>query len=146
MAESPGPAPTPEPRPAPAENPLLAALRRPRVILILLGAWSLAAAASEMFLDGRVGGPLGGLALSGESIPLAALYLYCARAPERYGQVFWLALIQQATAIVANVYHWGADDLSLGSIVIPVAVAAALLALVFLHLFQPRRGAPAEAG
>ncbi len=47
-------------------------------------------------------------------------------------------MVQLAAAIGANVYHWGAGDLSLGSIVIPIGVAGGLALLVFLHLFQPR--------
>lgn len=112
-------------------------------MLVLLGAWNVLAAVAEFFLDGKVRGPFGGLTLSWQAIPLAALYFYCARDPERYGRVFWLALLQLTAAIVGNVYHWGAGDLSLGSIVIPIAVAAGLLVLVFLHLFQPR---PQQAG
>ncbi len=129
-----------------AENAVLKFVQRPRIMLILLGAWNVVAAVSEFFVDvhnGKIRGPVGGLALSWESIPLAALYFYCAREPERYQRVFWLALIQQAAAVVANFYHWGADDVTPGSIVIPVAVSATLGALVFLHLFQPKPAEPA---
>src|SRR3989304_1105962 len=82
--------------------------------------------------------PVGAPALGWEAIPLAVLYLYCARDPARYHHVFWLALIEQAAAIVANVYHWGAGDFSFESVVIPAGVAAGLGLLVFLHLFQPK--------
>ncbi len=143
MAESPeARASMPETRPAP-ENAFLKTIRQPRVMLILLGAWNVVAAISEFFVDGKIKGPVAGLSLSWESIPLAALYFYCARDPERYHRVFWLALIQQAAAIAANFYHWGAGDLNFGGIVIPVAVAAGLAALVFLHLFQPKPAEPA---
>jgi hypothetical protein len=129
---------TPQAAQPPAENPFWAALRRPRAVLVLLAAWSLVAVVSEFFVDGKIRGPLGGLILSWEGIPLAILYLYCARDPARYQRVFWLALVQQAAAIAANLYHWSAGDLTAGSIIIPMAVAGALAVLVFLHLFQPR--------
>ena len=99
-----------------------------------------------LFLDlhnRELDGALGGRALSWEAIPLAVLYLYCSRDPVRYQRVFWLALIEQGAAIVANVYHWGAGDFSFESVFIPIVVATALGLLVFLHLFQPRE--PEEA-
>ncbi len=129
---------TPPAAQPPAENPFWTTLRQPRVVLILLAAWNIVAVVSEFFLDGKIRGPFGGLSLSWDAIPLAVLYLYCSRDPARYHRVFWLALVQQAAAIAANMYHWGAGDLTPGSIIIPVAVAAGLGVLVFLHLFQPK--------
>ncbi len=131
----------------PAENPFWTALRQPRVVLILLALWAVVGALTEFFtssglfvdLHGReLDGALGGRALSWEAIPLAVLYLYCSRDPVRYQRVFWLALVEQAAAIAANVYHWGAGDFSFESVFIPIVVATALGLLVFLHLFQPR--------
>jgi len=142
---------TPQATPPPVENPFWAALRQPRVVLILLAVWDIVGALTEFFtssglfvdLGGELDGALGGRALSWEAIPLAVLYLYCSREPARYQRVFWLALIEQAVAVLANVYHWGAGDFSFESVFIPIAVAGALGVLVFLHLFQPRE--PEEA-
>ncbi len=143
MEEAPQAAP-PQP---PAENPFWTTLRRPRVVLILLAVWAIIGALTEFFtssglfvdLDGReLDGALGGRALGWEAIPLAVLYLYCSRDPVRYQRVFWLALIEQAAAIIANIYHLGAGDFSLESVFIPIAVAGGLALLVFLHLFQPK--------
>ncbi len=140
-----------QPQP-PGENPFWATLRRPRVVLILLAVWAIIGALTEFFTSSglfvdlhnrELDGALGGRALSWEAIPLAVLYLYSARDPVRYQQVFWVALIEQMAAIAANIYHWGAGDFSFESVIIPIAVAAALLVLVFLHLFQPRE--PEEA-
>ena len=136
-----------QPQP-PGENRFLAALRQPRVLLILLAVWAIIGALTEFFTssglfvdlhDRELDGALGGRALSWEAIPLAVLYLYCSRDPVRYRRVFWLALIEQAAAIVANVYHWGAGDFSLESVFIPLAVAGALGLLVFLNLFEQRK-------
>jgi len=138
---------TPQAGQPPAENPLWSTLRQPRVVLILLAVWDIIGALTEFFTSSglfvdlhnrELDGALGGRALSWEAIPLAVLYLYCSRDPVRYQRVFWLALIEQAVAIVANVYHWGAGDLGFESVLIPIVVAAALGLLVFLHLFQPR--------
>ncbi len=153
MAESPEgragmpEAPTPvQPKPL-AENAVLKFVQRPRILLVLLAAWEIIGALTEFFTSsglfvdlhgGELDGALGGRALGWEQIPLAALYIYCARDPERYHRVFYLALLEQAAAIVANIYHWGSDDFSGESVIIPVAVAAGLGALVFLHLFQPK--------
>jgi hypothetical protein len=145
MEESPPAAPT-QPQP-PAENPFWNTLRQPRILLILLAVWDIIGALTEFFTSSglfvnlhgvELDGALGGRALSWEAIPLAVLYLYCARDPARYQRVFWLALIEQAAAIVANVYHLGAGDFSLESVLIPIVVAAGLGVLVFLHLFQPK--------
>ena len=144
MAET-YPAPQPE-----GENPFWATLRQPRVVLVLLAAWEVIGALTEFFTSsglfvnlhgGEIDGALAGRALGWEAVPLAVLYLYCARDPARYHRVFWLALIEQAAAIVANVYHWGAGDFSFESVVIPAGVAAGLGLLVFLHLFQPKEQA-----
>jgi len=142
---------TPQAAQPAAENPFWATLRQPRAVLILLAVWAIIGALTEFFtssglfvdLGGELDGALGGRALSWEAIPLAVLYLYCSRDPVRYQRVFWLALIEQAAAIVANVYHLGAGDFGLESVFIPIAVAGALGVLVFLHLFQPR--GPEEA-
>jgi hypothetical protein len=143
---------TPQAAQPPAENPFWGALRQPRAVLVLLAVWAIIGALTEFFTSSglfvdlhglELDGALGGRALSWEAIPLAVLYLYCSRDPVRYQRVFWLALIEQAAAIVANVYHLGAGDFSLESVFIPIAVAGALGVLVFLHLFQPR--GPEEA-
>ena len=148
MEETP-PATQPEaaqPQP-PGENRFLTTLRQPRVLLILLAVWAIIGALTEFFtssglfvdLDDRdLDGALGGRALSWEAIPLAVLYLYSSRDPVRYQRVFWLALVEQGVAILANVYHLAAGDFSIDSVVIPIAGAAALGGLVFLHLFQPK--------
>lgn len=140
-----------QPQP-PAENPFWTTLRQPRIVLILLALWAIVGALTEFFTSSslfvdlharELDGALGGRALSWEAIPLAVLYLYCSRDPVRYQRVFWLALIEQAAAIVANVYHLGAGDFSLESVFIPIAVAGGLAVLVFLHLFEPKE--PEEA-
>src|SRR3990170_337127 len=142
MAENPGMQPSDL-----GENPVMSTVRQPRVVLLLLGVWAVIGAVTEFFTSsglfvdlhgGELDGALGGRALGWEAIPLAVLYLYCARNPARFHGVFWLALIEQAAAIVANVYHWGAGDFSFESVIIPAGVAAGLGLLVFLHLFQPK--------
>jgi hypothetical protein len=151
MAEIPPAAEPPVVEP-PAENPFWTTLRQPRVVLILLAVWAIIGAITEFFtssglfvdLEGdELDGALGGRALSWEAIPLAVLYLYCSRDPVRYHRVFWLALIEQVAAIVANIYHLGAGDFSFESVFVPILVASALALLVFLHLFQPKEAEPA---
>jgi hypothetical protein len=116
-------------------------------MLGLLAAWAIVGVLTEFFTanniffdnhDREIDGALAGRALAWQGIALAALYVYCARNPDRYRSVFWVALIEQAAAIAANLYHLGNDDYSAESIIIPVAVAVGLAVLVLLHLFQPR--------
>ena len=133
--------------PPAAENPFWATLRQPRVVLILLAVWEVIGALTEFFTSSglftdlhgiEIDGALAGRALSWEAIPLAVLYLYCARDPQRHHRIFWPALIEQAVAIVANIYHWGAGDFSFESVVLTIAVSGALSLLILFHLFQPR--------
>lgn len=131
----------------PAGGGFLDTVRQPRIVLLLLGGWAALGAVAEFFTSSglfvdlkgvELDGALGGRALSWEQIPLAVLYFYCARDPVRYHRVFWLALVEQAAAIAANIYHLGAGDFSAESVIIPVAGAGTLALLVFLHLFQPK--------
>lgn len=140
--------------PESAGRRLLLRLQQPRVLLFLLAVWAAIGAATEFFtssglfvdLHGReLDGALAGRALGWEAIPLAALYLYAIRDPERFRGVFWIALIEQAAAIIANVYHWGNGDFSIESIILPLAVAAGLAVLVVLHLFGKKEEAATAA-
>ncbi len=130
--------------PESAGRRLLARLQQPRVLLFLLAVWAAIGAAKEFFTSSRLfldlhghelDGALAGRALGWEAIPLAALYLYAIRDPERYRGVFWIALIEQSAAIFANIYHWSRGDLGFESVILPLAVAAGLDILVLLHLF-----------
>ncbi|GBD14164.1 hypothetical protein HRbin25_00032 [bacterium HR25] len=122
--------------------------QQPRILLLMLAGWDILAAVAEFFASGafflglgerELNGVLAGRVLSWQSIPLAVVYLYVSRRPAAYPRIFWLALIEQSAAIAANIYHFGAGDLALRSILLPVAVSAALLALVILNIF-PREG------
>ena len=132
------------------ENAFLRFVQRPRIMLGLLAAWAIVGVLTEFFTanniffdnhDREIDGAIAGRALAWQGIALAVLYVYCARNPDRYRGVFWIALIEQAAAIAANLYHLGNNDYSAESIIIPVAVAVGLAVLVLLHLFQPRDSA-----
>ncbi|HXG36975.1 MAG TPA: hypothetical protein VNL15_08405 [Dehalococcoidia bacterium] len=135
-------------------NAILATLQRPRIMLILLAAWDILGAFTEFFTSsdlfmnlhgGEIDGILAARALSWQSIPLAVLYLYVARNPQRYPRIFMLALIEQAAAVVAAIYHLGAGDFGAESIILPVAVSGGLLFLILLHLFGGRPETPASS-
>jgi hypothetical protein len=133
------------------ENALLRFVQQPRIMLVLLAGWEVIGFLTELFtsnglfLENHAAGELAfdgvfaGRALGWESIPLAVLYLYCARDPERFRGVFWLALVEQGAAIASYFYHWlVSDDFSFESVAAPMVGSAALGFLVFLHLFQPK--------
>ena len=93
---------------------VLAAVRIPRVTLFILAGWSVLAALTQVFVnsplfldihDAELDGALGGLALSFNAVPLAVLYVYCARDPVRYHAVFWLALVHQGAMAAGNLYE-----------------------------------------
>ncbi len=124
---------------------LLRTLQRPRILLLLLAAWAILGALTEIFSDSfllelkrEADGVLAGRALGGEAIALATLYLWAARDPGSYRFVLWVALVEQAAAITLDFYHWGADDVGLESIILPIAVAAGFLFLLVPNLVQPR--------
>ena len=138
------------------DNPFVQFVQRPRIMLILLGAWAILGFLTELFTSNglflenhnpgelQLDGVLAGRALGWEAIALAALYFYCARDPVRYQRVFWLALIEQVAAIASYFYHWlVTDDFTFESIFIPLAVSSGLALLVFLHVFARREPAPA---
>lgn len=133
------------------ENALLKFVQRPRIMLLLLAAWEAIgfltqlATNTGLFIedhkDGDIDldGVLAGRALAWESVPLAVLYLYCARDPQRYQRVFWLALIEQIAAVAAYLYHWlVVGTFTFESIFVPLLGSGAMGTLVFLHLFRPR--------
>ncbi len=140
------------------DNVFIQFVQQPRILLILLAGWAVIGFLTELFTsnalflenhaqgDLALDGVLAGRALGWEGIPLAVLYLYCARDPVRYQRIFWLAFIEQSSAIAANLYHWlVTDDFSFESVAIPIAVAAGLGTLAFLNIFQRREEAEAQA-
>jgi hypothetical protein len=143
--------------PPPAEGGFMAFIQRPRILLTILAGWALVGFLTELIVDSALfveshnpgdialDGVLGGLALNWEGIPLAVLYFYCARDPERFRGIFWLALVAQGASIAANLYHWlVTDTYSIESVILPIGVAAGLATLVFVHLFG-RREEPVAA-
>lgn len=141
------------------ENPFIKFVQRPRIMLLLLSAWSFLGFITELFQGAgafvenkggaelKLDGALGGLALGWEGIPLGVLYLYCARDPVRYQRIFWLALIHQASLAVAILYQWLVREaFSFESVVIPLAVSIGLGTIVFLQLFKPREEGEIEPG
>ena len=129
------------------DNGILQLVQKPRVLLVLLAAWEIVGVLVELFasssfsmnLNNGLDGLLAGRILSWQAVPLAVLYLYCARDPQRYPRIFWLALIEQAAAVAANIYHLVADDLEFEAIFVPVVVSASLGTLAFLNVFQRRQ-------
>jgi hypothetical protein len=121
--------------------------KRPRILLLLLAAWSVLAAATQVLVnsglfldihDIELDGAMGGFALSLQAVPLALLYLYCWRDPAHYHSVFWLALVHQVAIVAGVVYQWAIGTFSFESIVVPLAGSLALGLLSFLQIFEPR--------
>ena len=126
---------------------VLSLIRKPRVMLWVLAAWSLLAGITQLFVNSAVfldihdmelDGALGGFALSFNAIPLALVYLYCSRDPSRYAHVFWLSLVHQSAMAVGNLYQLAIGTFSVESILIPVVGAAFLAVLSFIQVFEPR--------
>jgi len=147
QAPMPGPEQTYQPLPE-QENAFLNFLLQPRILLVLLALWALLGFLTELVVnsalfverhgEGDIGldGALGGLALNWEGIPLAVLYLYCARNPDRFRGVYWLALVAMAASVASNLYHWlVTDTYSIESVALPIGISSGLAVLVFVYLF-----------
>ena len=138
-------------------NAFITLAQRPRLMLLLLAGWSILSVMAETFtssglflenhlafpgegnLELELDGAIGGFALGWQGVPLAALYIYAFRDPPKHRAVFFLALIHMGALATSQLYHWlVTSDFTFESIIVPLAGSAALAALVFLHLFQPR--------
>lgn len=151
--------PTQAPQAEEGVNAFLRLAQMPHLLLLMLAAWSILGVLTETFTSSglflenhrpgelQLDGALGGLALGWEGIPLAALYIYCFRNPDRYKSIFVLALIHMGALCASQLYHWvGTSDFTFESIIIPLAGSATLGALCFIHMFQPREEPrPAES-
>jgi hypothetical protein len=122
--------------------------KRPRILLLLLAAWSVLAALTQVFVnsglfldvhDIELDGAMGGFALSFQALPLALLYLYCWRDPRHYHSVFWFALLQQVAICAGVLYQWAIGTFSLESIVLPLVGSAVLAVFSFLQIFEPKK-------
>jgi len=129
---------------------VLQTLRQPRIVLILLAIWAILGVVAQVLsgsflfdMEGHeASGILAGRAFSASMVIPAIIYLWAARAPKRYRQVFWLALIEQAAVVLSCFYHRGAGDITWAGTIIPAAISAGLIFLVFFNLFQPREEVP----
>jgi ABC-type multidrug transport system permease subunit len=126
--------------------------RRLQFILLLMALWDLLGAIVQLFFDSflfsaeaQPSGILAGRAFSGALVIPAVLYLYAARNPFRHRSILWLAVIEQLVAICTGVFHWAAEDLKFGGVVVPVAVAIAFLILVLLNFPRGEEGELAAA-
>ncbi len=155
MSDAPGTATGVEPA-GEGGNPFITLAQRPRLMLLLLAGWSILGVLTEAFTSSSLfvenhnpgeldlDGALGGFALGWEGIALAAIYIYSFRNPDRHRTVFVLALIHMGALAASQLYHWLiTGDFTFESIIVPLAGSAALGALVFVHLFQPRDEPPA---
>jgi hypothetical protein len=128
-------------------NPIFAFLQQPRIVLLMLAGWSVLGALTEAFTQnaiffdnhGReIDGALGGFAFGWEGIPLAVLYVYCSRNPDRYPRVFWLAMIHMAAIAASQVYHLGRGDFTPESVVVPLVGSLALAGLSWVNASKSR--------
>ena len=145
---------TGEVQPTSPQARILDTLRQPRIVLILLATWAIlgvvAEVLSESFLfdlkdipnEPDTSGILGGRVFSASMIVPAIIYLWAARDPKRYRQVFWLALVEQVAVVVSCFYHKGAGDISWAGTIVPAVISGGLIFLVFFNLFQPRLEVP----
>jgi hypothetical protein len=141
---------TGEVQPTAPQAGILQTLRQPRIVLILLAVWDIVGVIAQLlsssFLFDMKGaeasGILAGRVFSASMIVPAILYIYAARDPRRYRQVFWLALVEQVVLMLSCFYHRGAGDITWAGTIVPAVISGGLIFLVFFNLFQPRQEVP----
>lgn len=136
---------TGEVQPTAPQAGILQTLRQPRIVLILLAIWAILGVVAQVLSESvlfdmkeEASGILAGRALSASMVIPAIIYLWAARDPKRYHQVFWLALVEQVVIVLSCFYHRGAGDISWAGTIIPAVISGGLIFLVFFNLFQPR--------
>lgn len=108
---------------------------RLQLVLVALAAWNIITFLLELtnaplVSIGEIDGLLGARAVNGASAVLAFAYLWAARNPLRYRFVIWLAAVDQAMCIFSAAFHWTLGDLNTSETILPVIVAAGMLALL----------------
>ena len=120
-----------------------------RLLLLVMAAWDFLGGAAQLafhsFLvsvkDGAPDGILAGRAFSGALFVTGSLYLIAALHPTRYRFILWLAVAEQLIAACTGVFHGARGDVAWSGLVLPIAIAIALLILVLLNF---PRGMPEE--
>jgi hypothetical protein len=141
---------TGEVQPTAPKPSVLQTLRQPRIVLVLLATWAILGVVAQVLsgsflfdMEGHeASGILAGRAFSASMVIPAIIYLWAVRDPKRHRQVFWLALIEQVVIVLSCFYHRGAGDITWAGTIVPAAISAGLIFLVFFNLFQPCEEAP----
>jgi hypothetical protein len=141
---------TGEVQPTAPQAGILQTLRQARIVLILLAIWDIAGIMAQLlsgsFLFDMGGheasGIFAGRVFSASMVVPAIVYIYAARDPKRYHQVFWLALVEQVAVVLSCFYHRGAGDITWAGTIVPAVISGGLIFLVFFNLFQTRQEVP----
>ncbi len=112
-----------------------------RILLLVLAVWDFLGGGIQLALhsflvsmkDGAPNGIMAGRAFSGALFITGLLYLFAAFQPTRYRFILWLAVAEQLVAICTGVFHGARGNVSWGGVILPVAVAIALLILLLLN-------------
>jgi len=143
---------TGEVQPTAPQAGILQTLRQPRIVLILLATWDIVGIIAQVLSSSilfdmkgaEASGIFAGRVFSASMVVPAIVYIYAARDPKRYRQVFWLALVEQVTVVLSCFYHRGAGDITWAGTIVPAAISGGLVFLVFFNLFQPRQEVPSS--
>ena len=123
-----------------------------RWVFLLMALWDLAGAVVQLALNSgvfklhgteAVSGVLAGRAFSGALFVTAAMYFVATWRPTRYRFIFWLAAFEQLIAICTGVFHGARNDITWSGVIIPIAVAIALLILLLINFPRSMREEPA---
>ena len=112
---------------------------RLQLILGVLAAWNLATfvlqlTGTGLLETGGADGILGARAYTGASGVLGIAYLYAIRNPLRYRFIVWMAAVEQVLALFSYTFHWARDDIGAGEVLLPAAIAIALLVAIVSNL------------
>lgn len=122
---------------------LTSIVQRLRLILFLMIIWEALAIISELsfgsFLFDISGDKIGGLlagrgSFGGAAVMPMFIYIYALRAPLRYRGLLYLAMLENAAAILFSVYHLAVGNIEAQGVIATMVISAVFLAAFLLNL------------
>lgn len=126
---------------------LTSIVQRLRLILFLMIIWEALAVVAELSFGGFLfeisGEKISGFLAARGSFAGAALlpmfiYIYALRAPLRYRGLLYLAVLENATAILFSLFHLAVGDLEAQGVVATMVISAVFLLAFLLNLPRGR--------
>lgn len=128
---------------------LTSIVQRLRLILFLMIIWEAIAIITELSFGGflfdisgnKIGGYLAGRgSFAGAAVMPMFIYIYALRAPLRYRGLLYLAVLENAAAILFSLFHLAVGDLEAQGVIPTMVVSACFLVAFLLNLPRGKVG------